>query len=80
VCLAVIDEGRGIPEHELQNIFKSFYQIDREKYEDQGAGAGLAIVDGIVRLHGGTLSIDSTFGQGSTFVIHLPIAEDDLEG
>jgi len=80
VCLAVIDEGRGIPEHELQNIFKSFYQIDREKYEDQGAGAGLAIVDGIVRLHGGTLSIDSTFGQGSTFVIHLPVAHDDLEG
>ena len=80
ICLSVADHGRGIPEHELQHIFESFYQINREKYEDQGAGAGLAIVDGIVRLHGGSIAIESAFGQGSTFTINLPIADDDLNG
>lgn len=80
ICLSVADHGRGIPEHELQHIFESFYQINREKYEDQGAGAGLAIVDGIVRLHGGSIAIESVFGQGSTFTINLPIADDDLNG
>lgn len=75
VALSVQDQGRGIPADELENIFESFYQINREKYEDQGAGSGLAIVDGVVRLHGGSVSISSTFGQGSTFVIRLPVAK-----
>ncbi len=44
LCLAVSDQGRGIPSHEIGNIFKPFYQIERERYEDQGAGSGLAIV------------------------------------
>jgi two-component system sensor histidine kinase/response regulator len=76
VCLSIADQGRGIPEDELKNIFESFYQINREKYEDQGAGAGLAIVDGILRLHGGNISIDSKTGEGSTFTLHLPVAKD----
>ncbi len=77
VCLAVEDQGRGIPPDELQHIFASFYQIDREKYEDQGAGSGLAIVDGVVRMHTGSMSIESTPQEGSTFVIQLPIAEEE---
>lgn len=79
VAIAVQDQGRGIPPQELESIFDSFYQINREKYEDQGAGSGLAIVDGVVRLHGGTVSVESTFGQGSTFVINLPAVEDSPE-
>ncbi len=77
VCFSVIDRGRGIPEHELQNIFKTFYQIDRETLEDQGAGSGLAIVDGVVRLHGGHVTVESTFGTGSTFTVHLPVEKTD---
>ncbi len=73
VCLAVIDQGRGIPPHELEHIFESFYQIDRDKYEDQGAGSGLAIVNGVIQLHGGTITIESNFGAGSSFTLHLPI-------
>jgi two-component system sensor histidine kinase/response regulator len=72
LCIAVSDQGRGVPARELEHIFESFYQINREKYEDQGAGSGLAIAEGIVRLHGGSISVDSTFGEGSTFVIRLP--------
>lgn len=76
VCISVQDHGRGIPPGELGNIFDPFYQINREKYEDQGAGAGLAIVAGVVQMHGGRVSVDSVFGKGSTFVIHLPIIDN----
>ena len=75
VCLCVSDQGRGIPDHEKENIFQTFYQIDRERFEDQGAGAGLAIVRGIVRLHGGSVTVDSVYGEGSTFIVALPVQE-----
>jgi two-component system, sensor histidine kinase and response regulator len=77
VCLSVSDRGRGIPESELEKIFKPFYQINREKFEDQGAGAGLAIVDAVTRLHGGSISLESVPGEGSTFTLHLPVASPD---
>lgn len=79
VCLAVTDGGRGIPEHELTEIFKSFYQIDRARYEDQGAGSGLAIAEGIMRLHGGEIAVDSQVGRGSTFTLRLPISAEQPE-
>jgi len=79
VCLAVTDCGRGIPEHELTEIFESFYQIDRAKYEDQGAGSGLAIAMGIMRLHGGEITVESAVGQGSTFTLRLPISAEQPE-
>ncbi len=79
VCLSVTDCGRGIPEHELTEIFKSFYQIDRAKYEDQGAGSGLAIAEGIMRLHGGAITVQSEMGKGSTFTLRLPISAEQPE-
>ena len=71
--LRVKDEGRGIPKLELDNIWESFYQIDRARNEDQGAGAGLTIVRGIAELHGGTVGVTSEPGVGSTFEIILPL-------
>lgn len=79
LCLAVNDQGRGIPPAELNHIFETFYQINREKYEDQGAGSGLAIVKGVVELHSGEVGIASTEGTGSTFVIRLPIPDNTDE-
>lgn len=70
--IEVQDWGRGIPESEVTQIWNSFYQIDRARYEDQGAGSGLAIVWGVVRLHGGKIDIQSKKGEGSTFSIVLP--------
>jgi signal transduction histidine kinase len=70
--IAVTDTGRGIPESELKDIFEPFYQGDRERFEDQGAGSGLAIVKGVVDLHGGAITVESTVGTGSTFTIILP--------
>jgi two-component system, sensor histidine kinase and response regulator len=71
--IQVTDEGRGIPANEFDNIWQPFYQIDREKTEDQGAGSGLAIVDGFVKLHGGSRDVHSSVGRGSVFTIRIPI-------
>lgn len=76
VQISVIDEGRGMMPHVLKKIFEPFYQIDREHYEDQGAGSGLAIAGSVVAMHGGTINAESVFGEGSTFFIKLPILED----
>lgn len=75
VTLYVRDQGRGIPKSEQENIWESFYQIDRAVNEDQGAGAGLAIVKGVALLHGGHVDLESEVGQGSTFKIILPVTE-----
>jgi signal transduction histidine kinase len=69
----VRDEGRGIPKVEQANIWESFYQINRTLNEDQGAGAGLAIVQGVVKLHSGSVGVESEPGQGSTFRIWIPL-------
>jgi signal transduction histidine kinase len=70
--IRVSDEGMGIAEADLDKIFESFQQIDRETYEQQGAGVGLAIVKGIVELHGGRIEVTSQVSMGSTFSIWLP--------
>ncbi|MBI1278861.1 MAG: response regulator [Anaerolineaceae bacterium] len=77
VTLWVKDKGRGIPTAEQEQIWESFYQIDRAVNEDQGAGAGLAIVKGIALLHGGRVSLESEVGQGSTFRMILPVTETE---
>lgn len=72
VVIEVIDQGRGIPEHEIPHIFEPFYQVDREHYEDQGSGAGLAIVQRMMRLHGGDVEVESVVGHGSCFSLIFP--------
>jgi two-component system, sensor histidine kinase and response regulator len=72
LLIHVMDEGRGIPEREFGRITEPFYQIDRENREDQGAGVGLTIVDGIAAIHGGQLNIASVVGRGSRFSLILP--------
>ena len=79
VHLWVRDGGRGIPENELENIWQSFYQINRQENEDQGSGAGLAIVRGLVDLHNGRIEVESTVGAGSTFNIILPVVAPPAE-
>ncbi len=76
VEVAVSDEGIGIAEHELPLLFKRFQQIRREEMEQQGAGLGLALADELVKLHSGEITVESAFGEGSTFTIHLPIPTD----
>ncbi len=73
VLLQVTDTGIGIPPGEQDRVFDRFYQVDgtsRRRY--RGTGLGLALVREIVESNGGTVSIQSQEGQGSSFVIRLP--------
>ncbi len=54
-------------------LFKLFQQIDRESMEQQGLGLGLAIAARLAEFHGGRISAESELGQGSRFILHLPI-------
>lgn len=79
VYVEVYDRGRGIPAAELQRIWDTFHQVDREAYEHQGGGSGLSIVRGLVQLHGGRVEVTSTEGQGSTFTVTLPVLGQSAE-
>jgi two-component system, NtrC family, sensor kinase len=72
VVLSVADEGSGIHPESLSRIFDPFFTT---KAEGKGTGLGLAVSAGIVRGHGGRLSVASTPGKGTTFTLLLPAAE-----
>ena len=73
VELRVRDSGRGMPPHVLAHVFEPFFST---KQVGEGSGLGLASCYGIVRQHRGSISARSAPGEGSTFTIHLPRAED----
>jgi signal transduction histidine kinase len=75
IYIAVQDYGLGIAPREIPYLFKRLHQVDRERQEQQGIGAGLAIVKGIVEIHGGRVEVQSQVGQGSTFALSLPRLE-----
>jgi signal transduction histidine kinase len=73
VALTVSDSGEGIAPDVLPRVFDRFYRADNARSQNgDESGLGLAIVKSIVANHGGTVSVDSELGKGSTFTIHLP--------
>jgi signal transduction histidine kinase len=73
VSICVTDQGIGIPEHELKSIFSPFHRLDTgDARTTGGVGLGLCLAREIVILHGGTINVESTFGEGSSFTILLP--------
>jgi signal transduction histidine kinase len=74
VLVIVQDSGVGIAADDLPFVFNRFWQSKRT--DRSGAGLGLAIAHGIVRAHGGTLSLESELGRGTSALLTLPSAAD----
>lgn len=73
VKLKVSDTGPGIPREHLSRLFERFYRVDKSRSRDQGGtGLGLAIVKHIMQAHGGSVTVDSQPGKGSTFICIFP--------
>ena len=79
VEVSVRDTGRGVPPGDLPYIFDRFRQVDSlSTREDEGTGIGLALVRELVALHGGTIAAESAPGEGTTFIVHLPLGDAHL--
>ena len=79
--LVVSDTGPGIPVEDLPHVFERFYRGEKSRTrskDGQGFGLGLSIAFWIVRNHDGRIEIDSKEGQGTTFCVWLPLAEQNL--
>ena len=73
VELTVADSGPGIPGEALPHLFERFYRADPARSRNvEGTGLGLAVVHNIVRVHGGSIDVQSAPGQGATFTVSLP--------
>lgn len=74
LALTIQDTGHGIPARDLDRIFERFYRVDRSRdIQTGGTGIGLSIVRHVAMNHGGTVTVKSFEGDGSTFVLSLPI-------
>ncbi|MDR1943601.1 MAG: response regulator, partial [Synergistaceae bacterium] len=78
VAFTVSDSGIGIKDEDLPKLFGVFEQLDREKNRRiAGAGLGLSITKKLIDIMGGSVSVESEYGKGSTFTILLPLVEGD---
>jgi heavy metal sensor kinase len=73
--LTVVDTGVGIPAEDVPRLFERFHRADAARSRDTGgSGLGLSICQGIVRAHGGTITVDSIPDQGTRVTVELPVA------
>ena len=78
LSVAVIDKGEGIAPEDIPRLTERFYRIDKGRSRSMGGtGLGLAIVKHIVNRHRGRLVIHSEIGEGSTFIVYLPVVEPE---
>lgn len=77
--VTVADTGVGVPRHEIPRLFERFHRIEHSwSRSKEGSGIGLALVQELVALHGGTIRADSTEGEGTSFTVELPLGTDHL--
>lgn len=77
--LRVRDTGTGIPAEEMPRLFERFHRIENARGRThEGSGIGLALVQEIVKLHGGSITAESQAGRGTTFIISIPLGSEHL--
>ncbi len=77
--LSVRDTGSGIPPSEIPKLFQRFHRIEGAKGRSfEGTGIGLALVHELVKLHGGTVGVQSELGKGTDFIVQIPTGSDHL--
>lgn len=75
MSLTISDSGTGIPESELSHIFERFYRGDKSHSKEiSGTGLGLSITRKTILLHRGSINVSSVLGEGTTFVVKLPLS------
>lgn len=72
VRISIADDGPGIVPDEQQRVFEAFFRSQQQRRFPQGLGLGLTIARDIVEAHSGSLELDSTYDEGSRFIVHLP--------
>ena len=78
-CFSVTDSGTGIPPEDVPHIFERFYRVDPSRNAKTGGqGIGLAIAKAIAQAHGGTITVESQLGVGTTFFVFLPKIQSEV--
>jgi signal transduction histidine kinase/DNA-binding response OmpR family regulator len=78
IIISVKDNGIGMPQEQLKNIFKRYYQLEGSNVHFEGTGIGLAYVKELVELMNGTVDVKSNPGEGSDFMIEIPVSEINI--
>ena len=77
--LRVRDTGTGIPVEDLSHLFERFYRVEGARGRTwEGSGIGLALVQELAKLHGGSVQVESELGRGSVFTVTIPLGKDHL--
>jgi signal transduction histidine kinase len=77
--LRVSDTGTGIPQNELPRIFERIHRVENARGRThEGTGIGLALVQELVRLHGGSVAVESSLGHSTNFIVRVPFGTAHL--
>jgi len=79
VEIKVQDDGPGIPNNQIHNIFKRFYRIPSSNIDVEGSGIGLYLTRELIKIHYGILVVNSDIGKGTVFKVRLPMGRDFLD-
>ncbi|MGB1121466.1 MAG: sensor histidine kinase, partial [Saprospiraceae bacterium] len=74
---SITDNGKGIPEEDYARVFKFFQTLENDKNSMESTGVGLTLVQKVIKKYGGSISVTSKVGEGTTFIFSLPPVTDD---